>query len=160
MSNLTKLAETIIVVEEGFSANEYYCTQGYVTTGFGRKVSDIKYAPLSSKKVTKEAELKFVRESIDKIIHKLSTTKSMAWSKCNEQRKAILISMAFQMGVVGLLAFHRMWSCIERADFDGAAKEMVNSKWYVQTKNRALRHSQQMRVGSTHIYYQTNGQFH
>lgn len=157
---MSNLAETIIKVEEGWSSKAYHCSEGYPTIGYGRKLSDIKYAPLPAITAEKNEESKFVREKIDKIIHQLSTAKPLAWSKCNEQRKAILISMAYQMGVVGLLAFHRMWACIERADFDGAAKEMVNSRWYIQTKARALRHSQQMRVGSTHIYYQTNGQFH
>lgn len=156
---MSKLAETIIKVEESFRSKPYYCSEQYPTVGYGERVGD-KYAPLPNVTRTKEEAIKFVREKIEKITYQLATAKPLAWSKCNEQRKAILISMAYQMGVIGLLAFQKMWACIERADFDGAAKEMVNSKWYVQTKARALRHSQQMRVGSTHIYYQTNGQFH
>lgn len=156
---MSKLAETIIKIEESFRAKPYYCSEHYPTIGYGEKVGD-KYAPLPNLIRTKDEATKFVRDKIDKIIYQLATAKPLAWSKCNEQRKAILISMTYQLGFAGLMAFQKMWACIERSDFEGAAKEMVNSRWFVQTKNRALRHSQQMRVGSTHIYYLTDGQFH
>ena len=157
MSNLTKFAEIIIVAEEGFSASEYYCTQGYATSGFGRKVSDIKYFPLSSKKVTKEEAIVFVRDKITEITNQLRSRFPLAWGKCNEQRQAILISLTYQIGLTGISNFKKMWACLDRGDFEGASKEMVNSKWYLQTKNRALRHSQQMRTGTMHVYYLTQG---
>lgn len=157
MTNLTKFAEIIIVVEEGFSASEYFCTQGYATTGFGRKVSDVKYFPLSNKKVTKVEEITFVRAKITEIINQLRTRFPVAWGKCNEQRQSILISMTYQLGLTGISAFNNMWAAIERGDFDKASAEMVNSKWYVQTRNRALRHVQQMKSGVINVYYLTQG---
>jgi len=157
MTNLIKFAEIISVAEEGFSASEYFCTQGYATTGFGRKVSDVKYFPLSNKKVTKGEEIKFVRDKINEITNQLRSRFPLAWGKCNDQRQAILVSLAYQIGFTGISAFKNMWACLDRGDFEGASKEMVNSRWYQQTKNRALRHAQQMRTGTMHVYYLTQG---
>lgn len=154
---MSNYAELIIKVDEGWREHEYHCTQGYVTTGWGRKVSDVKYAPLSSKKVNKSDESVFVRNRIAELTNQLRTRFPLAWGKCNEQRQAILIGMAYQMGLTGVSAFKSMWTCIERSDFEGASKEMVNSRWYVQTKQRALRYSQQMRTGTMHVYYLTQG---
>lgn len=154
---MSNYAELIIKVEEGWRSKAYHCSEGWVTIGWGRKLSDIKYAPLPSMTANKEEELKFVREKIIQIEGQLRSRFPLAWSKCNEQRQAILVSMCYQVGFVGLIAFQKMWACLDRGDFEGASREMVNSKWYVQTRHRALRHSQQMRTGTMHVYYLTQG---
>lgn len=154
---MSNFAELIIKVDEGFRQHPYYCTENYATVGYGRKLSDIKFAPLPALTVTKEDELKFVRNRVTEITNQLRSRFPLAWGRCNEQRQAILIGMTYQLGFAGISAFKNMWTCIERGDFDGASKEMVNSRWYVQTKQRALRYSQQMRTGTMHVYYLTQG---
>lgn len=154
---MSNFAELIIKVEESFRAKGYHCSEGWLTIGYGQKLSNVKYAPITSQVVTKEEAIIFVRDKITEITNQLRSRFPLAWGKCNEQRQAILISMAYQVGVVGLVAFQKMWACLDRGDFEGASKEMVNSKWYLQTKNRALRHSQQMRTGTMHVYYLTQG---
>lgn len=154
-----KFAETIITVEEGFKQHEYHCSEGWVTIGFGRKLSNVKYAPLGNTKVTKEQEIVFVRNRIQEIESRLSSAHPSAWSKCNDARKAILVSMAYQIGIDGLLAFRKMWENLNRGDFELAAREMQNSKWFVQTPNRARRHIEQMKIGSLHMYYLSQGTF-
>ena len=154
---MSNYAELIIKTEEGWRQHPYHCSEHYVTIGYGRKLSDTKYAPLPAMTANKEEELKFVREKISQIEGQLRSRFPVAWGKCNEQRQAILISLAYQVGFVGLIAFKKMWACLDRGDFEGASREMVNSKWYIQTRHRALRHSQQMRTGTMHVYYLTQG---
>lgn len=157
---MSNYAELIIKVEESFRAKGYHCSEGWLTIGYGMKLSNVKYAPITNQTVTKEEASKFVRDKITEITNQLRSRFPLAWGKCNEQRQAILIGMTYQLGLTGISAFKKMWACIERGDFDGASKEMVNSKWYVQTRNRALRYSQQMRTGTMHVYYLTQGAIH
>jgi len=51
----------------------------------------------------------------------------------------MLIEMAYQMGVNGVLKFRKMIAAIERQDWCEAYKEGKNSRWYKQTPSRALR---------------------
>jgi len=51
--------------------------------------------------------------------------------------KMVLIEMAYQMGVAGLLEFHDMLAALDRGDYDQAAAEIRNSKLYRQTRGRA-----------------------
>jgi lysozyme len=50
----------------------------------------------------------------------------------------VLISMAFNLGVQGLLGFTRMLSYSQDGDYSGAAEEMLSSKWATQVGNRAV----------------------
>lgn len=159
MTQVTKYAEMIITLEEGFSAYEYYCTQGYVTVGFGRKISDDKSLKLSSNRVNRKDEILFVRKYIDEVVIKLSSTYPIAWSKCNQQRQAILISMTYQLGFTGVSKFKKMWSAIEMSNFEEASRQMLDSLWARQTKNRALRHAKTMKDGTLDMYYLSKGAF-
>jgi len=51
--------------------------------------------------------------------------------------KNVLIEMAYQMGVDGVLKFKKMWNAIEKRNYKEAAKEMRDSMWYNQTPHRA-----------------------
>jgi lysozyme len=49
----------------------------------------------------------------------------------------VLIEMAYQLGVNGLLKFKKMLSYIKEGNYINAAKEGLNSKWARQTPKRA-----------------------
>jgi lysozyme len=49
----------------------------------------------------------------------------------------ILIEMAYQMGIGGLLSFKKMLKAIEDKDYNEAAKEGIQSRWFKQTRSRA-----------------------
>jgi len=154
-----KFAEMILKIEEGVSPKPYYCTEGYVTIGYGRKLSNVKYAPLPNIVANEKEELEFLRKRIQESIAKLSTQKHLAWSKCNEQRQAILVSMVYQQGMTGVLNFKKMWAAIEVGNFEEASKQMLDSLWTKQTPKRALRHAKTMKDGSLDMYYVSNGVF-
>lgn len=63
------------------------------------------------------------------------------------QRKAVLIEMAYQMGLDGLAGFRKMWEAIHAGDFSTAAAEMLDSQWAKQTPARAKRLAARMRKG-------------
>ncbi len=74
--------------------------------------------------------------------------KALPWSKdLDEPRKAVLVGMAFQMGIAGLLGFVNTLKMIERRQYKEAAAGMLNSKWAKQTPGRAARMAKQMETG-------------
>lgn len=152
-------AELIIKLEEGWKQREYHCSEGFRSIGYGRKLSNIKFETLGNTVAIEKEEIVFVRQRIADIISKLSVNKKIAWCKCNEQRQAILISLAYQVGVDGILKFKKMWSAIEMSNFEEASRQMLDSLWAKQTKNRALRHSKTMKEGSLDVYYTSKGTF-
>ena len=65
----------------------------------------------------------------------------------DEVRAEVLVDMAFNMGVGGLLNFRKMLAAIDQGDFGVAADEMLNSQWARQVGKRAEHLARQMRMG-------------
>lgn len=151
------IAEKIIKIEENYKARPYYCTAGIPTIGYG-KVIGKKGEPLPNITANRAEEDLFVKEKIRELSYALMSRYSVAWNKCNQARQAILISMAYQLGLTGVSQFQKMWMALSNGDFSLAAKEMLNSKWAKQTPNRAKRHVEQMERGEIIRYYLTNGE--
>jgi GH24 family phage-related lysozyme (muramidase) len=57
----------------------------------------------------------------------------------------ILTNMAFNMGYGGLSGFTKLREAVNRGDYNRAAQEMENSKWYSQTGDRSKRLVKKMR---------------
>lgn len=62
-------------------------------------------------------------------------------------RQAVIIGMAFQMGLPRLLGFRRTLDDVMHGHYAIAAIEMLDSTWAHQTPRRAKRLSEQMRTG-------------
>jgi lysozyme len=67
--------------------------------------------------------------------------------QATEARQAVIISMAYQLGMNGLAGFTHMLKWCELGQWDEAAKEMLRSKWATQTPERAQRAAHMMRTG-------------
>lgn len=153
-------AEMIIKLEEGYRQSEYHCSEGFRSIGFGRKLSSIKYESLTNQVANEKEELKFLRERNAENIGRIVAYNAKAWNNCNMARQAVLLSLAYQLGIAGLMKFKKMWLALERNDFESAAKEMLDSLWAKQTPNRARRQAKTMRDGSLDMYYITAGALH
>ena len=62
-------------------------------------------------------------------------------------RQLVVMDMAFNMGVPRLCKFKKMWNAIHENKFDVAAKEMLDSRWAIQVKSRAVKLSNAMHNG-------------
>lgn len=62
-------------------------------------------------------------------------------------RAEVLINMAFNMGVKGLLKFRRMLDAVRADDYDKAATHMLDSRWASQVGRRAVELARQMKTG-------------
>lgn len=69
------------------------------------------------------------------------------WRNLNDARQGVLLNMAFQLGVDGLMGFKNTLAMIQSGDYAGAADGMLHSLWASQTPARAQRLSAQMRTG-------------
>lgn len=122
---------------EGFRSAAYQDHLGYWTIGFGRMIDARRGGGIS----TEEAELLLTNDilRVDRAIGDILAD--------DPPRRAVLINMAFQLGVRGLFKFRRMLADIERRDFDAAAREGLDSQWARQTPARARELMEQLRTG-------------
>ena len=62
-------------------------------------------------------------------------------------RQKVIIDMAFNLGMNGLISFENMIQALVEKNYDEAADEMLDSLWAEQVGNRADRLAQMMRTG-------------
>jgi lysozyme len=65
----------------------------------------------------------------------------------NDVRRGILINMFFNMGYYRVIQFKKMILALQRKDWDLAADEMMDSKWYRQVGYRGIELVKLMRKG-------------
>ena len=135
-----KLTE-LLRKEEGEVLSAYQDHLGYWTIGVGRLIDKRKGGG-----ITAEESAYLLSNDIDKKMAEVY--KALPWvEQLDDARKAILISMAFQMGLTGLQGFKNTLAMVQAGKYKEAADGLLNSKWAQQTPNRAKRHAEQMRTG-------------
>ena len=105
--------------------------------------------------VSKQLAAVWLSEELQQKVADMSTHANItaAMAACNDARKAILISMAYQMGADGLAKFTNTLKAISEKRWSDAKSGMMNSAWAKQTPNRANRHAIQMLTGSWYPEY-------
>ena len=139
--NLIAKATKQIKKHEGFVSNAYKDSLGYLTIGYGRLIDKSKGGGITES----EAEYLLANDVngvYDSLMHHLS-----CFTTLDAPRQAVLLNMAFQMGVHGLMQFKSTLNLIELGDYDAAADNMLKSLWASQTPNRAKEMATQMRTG-------------
>lgn len=147
--------EKLLRFEEGLSFDAYYCSEKYPTIGIGWKIGG-KNQPLEDFKfmqISEEAALAQCKSMANEIALNLHCIIE-SWQELSEARQAVLISMAYQMGLAGLMKFKKMIAAIEVGDFVEAAQEGMNSRWANQTYARANRHMRMMLTDDWAVYSQ------
>lgn len=149
---------SLIKFEEGWRAKPYLCSEGYPTAGYGFKLGP-KGAPLAHYTFTLpqaagDAWLLCLLDSKEQEMRQNSLIAS-ALKACEPfpARKAVMISMAYQMGVPGLAAFVNTLKAVAESRWADAAAGMLDSLWAKQTPARARRHAVQMRTGEWAAVY-------
>lgn len=66
----------------------------------------------------------------------------------NEPRQAVLINMAYQMGMPRLLGFAKALAAVRDGRWHDALGQMLDSAWAKQTPKRAMRLARQMEDGT------------
>ena len=129
--------EDQLILHEGLKLKPYRCTAGKLTIGVGRNLDD--------KGITCDEAMMLLRNDIEEITGQLE--RHSWYVALGPVRRKVLIDMAFNLGMGGLLGFQKMIEALERGDYERAADEMVNSRWYGQVGERGRRLEAMMRTG-------------
>lgn len=127
--------------DEGEVLHAYQDHLGYWTIGIGILIDKRKGGGL------RPEESEFVFRNRLRLLDAELADRIPWISKLDPARKGVLINMAFQMGVTGLLGFKNTLALIQSGKYQDAAKAMLQSKWATQTPARAQRLSNQMATG-------------
>ena len=130
---------------EGFSPRIYEDSLGYKTIGYGHLVTieddfviDEIYSPEQLQGVF-DKDYAIAEKDAQHII---GTYLDVIWSEYSEKQKititSILTEMCFQLGLPRVLKFKLFIQALVNNDMEAAAKEMMDSRWAVQTKERVL----------------------
>ena len=124
--------------DEDIKLKPYKDTVGKLTIGIGRNLDDVGIS---------EAEANYLLGN-DVAKATSGIRQNLPWADdLNDARMGVLINMAFNMGVSGLLKFPGMLGKLQRKLYDEAAAEMIDSAWYHQVGDRAKRLVTQMQTG-------------
>ena len=126
---------------EGLVLHAYKDSLGYLTIGYGRLIDKAKHGGIS------EAEAEYLLQNDVSIVLAALHRNIPFFDSLCVPRQAVLVNMAFQMGIQGVQKFKKTLSLVEMGDYDGAADGMLKSLWAKQTPNRAAEMAQQMRTG-------------
>ena len=133
--------EEQLILHEGLKLKPYRCTAGKLTIGVGRNLDD--------KGISKEEALFLLRNDIATVTTQLQ--KYDWYISTDPVRRKVLIDMAVNLGVGGLLKFRKMIAALERGDYEGAADQMLDSRWAEQVGYRAVRLAEMMRSGEDYV---------
>ncbi len=139
--DLETLARAQLKRDEGEVLYAYTDSEGYLTIGIGRLIDKRKGGGISAE----ESAYLFSNDFNSKLGE---LRRLLPWfDKLDVARQGVLLNMAFQMGVDGLLGFKNTLAMVERGDYTGASAGMLSSLWAKQTPARAARLSMQMETG-------------
>lgn len=139
--NLTQLQKQL-VLHEGCRLKPYRCTGGKLTIGIGRNLDDAG--------ISRDEAMLLLRNDMARAIGAVRT--ELPWvDKLDDVRQRVLVDMAFNLGIDGLLAFKNTLAAVASGDYDRAATEMLNSRWAGQVGERARRLARMMRTGKDEI---------
>lgn len=133
-----KQLEDMLILHENLKLKPYRCTAGKLTIGVGRN--------LEQKGISRQEALMMLRNDIAEAQEALA--RSLPWFvSLDEVRRCVLIDMAINMGIGGLLAFKTTLGHIEGKRYPEAARQMLQSLWAKQVGTRAVRLSRMMESG-------------
>lgn len=122
---------------EGLNLMPYKCPGGHLTIGYGHNLEN---------GISKEVAEFMLQQ--DLLAAEFAVSKKFPWwDSLNEVRQFVLVDMCFNMGLRKLCTFKKMLSATGRGDYHTAAKEMLDSRWAVQTGRRAKELAEMMKTG-------------
>lgn len=139
----------MLKLDEGFRRSAYQDHLGYWTVGYGTMIDERRGGGLTPE----EAEF-ILNRRVAGHARNLSVTLGPTYDDLSPVRKAVLLSMAYQLGLSGTLNFRRMVAALHNKDYDRAAAEMRDSKWFkYDTPKRAARLAAMMELDKVDPYY-------
>jgi len=119
--------EALLEQQEGFRANPYRDSRGFLTIGFGTNLD----AGITREQAEALMDCQLAANE--------AALQAYPWfAGLDEVRRGVIENMAYNIGVSGVLEFKDMLAAIEAKDWPEAAHQMRASQWRVQVGDRAL----------------------
>lgn len=142
-------------LHEGIRLQPYRCPRGFLTIGVGR---NLQTNPLSreeikilgrrdlSSGITRQEAFFLLRGDIRRTLEKCRKEIPF-FDNLDDERQYVLVDMAFNMGIGGLLKFQKMLAFIGVGNYRQAAAELLSSRYARQVRIRAERLAQTLQSG-------------
>ena len=130
--------DELLIHHEGLRLRPYRDAANKLTIGVGRNLDDVG--------LSKDEAMLLLRNDIRRAAAALDE-KLPWWKSLSEARQKVLVSMAFNLGVGGLLGFQGMLAALRDGDYAAAADHMLASKWASQVGTRAVELAYMMENG-------------
>jgi lysozyme len=129
----------LLLIEEGYRSTPYKDQNGNLTVGIGWN--------LYALPITQEQALYLCGQHIQYFDAELFKHIS-CYESLDPVRKAVLVDMAFQMGIPHLLEFKQMLTALNHHDYTIASSAMLDSDWARTFTTRARTLSNMMLSGT------------
>tara|TARA_R110000824_G_scaffold178361_12_gene358039 strand:+ start:1434 stop:1844 length:411 start_codon:yes stop_codon:yes gene_type:complete len=113
---------------EGFREKVYKCSLGYPTIGYGFAIKDL----VLDKDIADQILMRKVYDLVCKIQNKFKWFDGLP-----QEAQDVVANMCYQLGVTGFSKFKKTIALLKAHKFKKASVEMLDSKWALQTPNRA-----------------------
>ena len=114
--------------------------QGHPTIGVGRLLTSARGLSTIEIEMLLENDIEVVVDELNRNIP--------WWTDLNEARQAVMVNLCFNLGWPRLSLFENMLDAAEKGNWDRAADELMDSKWFSQVGLRGLELVEQLRSGA------------
>lgn len=134
-------------IDEGVVYEIYKDHLGYPTFGVGHLVleSDPEHGEPIGTPVSEERVKDCFDKDLETAISECEALYGDEWEGFPGEVQEILVNMMFNMGRTRLGKFKNFWAAMSAEDWNRAADEMIDSRWYRQVGKRAERLVERMR---------------
>jgi len=138
MTTTSELEEQIkldLTKHEGCVFEVYLCTEGHKTAGIGHLLEDPDEWELGDE-VSSPQVLHWFQQDYKEAVTDCCAV-FLNFSSHPENVQRVLINMAFNLGRNRLSKFKNMVRHVNEGNYEKAADEMIDSRWYKQVGNRS-----------------------
>jgi lysozyme len=132
------IAKAQLRIDEGVRQKVYKDSLGIESIGVGRNLRD---------KGLSMQEVDYLLENDLTDAERDARSLVVAFDKLSDERKAVLLNMALNLGRSRLASFKRLLEAVNAGAWEQAAAEMLDSLWASQVGERAQRLAKKMREG-------------
>lgn len=136
--NLAELREQL-VIHEGMRLKPYKDSVGKLTIGVGRNLDDVG--------ITEVEALELLENDIHRVMDDLDRNVPW-WRTLSEDRQLVFADMVFNLGINRFMGFKNMLRAAKEANYEEAARQMLDSRWATQVGARATKLATAMRSGA------------
>lgn len=116
----------------------YTDTVGKISGGIGRNLTDRGFS---------DDEIDLMYANDVRMAEKDARALVPGFDQLNDVRQEVLTNLSFNLGYSRLALFRKFLAAVKSSNFDDAADELKDSKWYGQVKGRGVRLVNAMRTG-------------